>query len=71
VSCLGNRLEGRVETKRCFFVKYETWAECGLIYFSGFDLLFLGFEFISAAADARKLLGAAVSQLPLRLVYNY
>lgn len=71
VSCLGKWLQARKEAYRCFSVKHEAWAECGLIYFSRVDLLILGFEFVSIAADARKSLGAAVSQLPLRLVYNY
>lgn len=70
MSCLGKRLEAKAETHRCFSVKHEVWVGCGLFYFSGADLPILGFEFISVAADARKSLGAAVSQLPLRLVYN-
>lgn len=69
--CLGKLLEVRTKSYRYLSVKHEAWVECGLIYFSGVDLLILEFQWVSVAADARKSLGDAVSQLPLRLVYNY
>lgn len=71
LSCLGKLLEARKETYRCFSVKCEAWDECGLICFSGVDLLIQELQCVSVAADARKSLGDAVSKLPLRLLYNY